>query len=550
MPAGQEEYNLVRVSQLKMPLSHTGEELFEKLRKKLRVEKGEILKYEIRKRSLDARKASEIHYTYAIDVTLRGEEAYLKKNRDRDIARSTTVEYIAPQPSGIPMPSRPVVCGSGPAGMFCAYFLARAGYKPIVIERGEEVGQRTATVERFFSGEALNTESNVQFGEGGAGTFSDGKLNTMVKDTYGRIRKVLEIFVEAGAPEEILYQNKPHIGTDNLRAVVAAMRGQIKEWGGEFHFNTKLSKIRCHKGKLVGISCVDTGKSVAPGEWEIATSHLVLAIGHSARDTLEMLSGAGLLMEAKAFAVGVRVEHEQDFINRAQYRAAAGGLPAADYKLTHTAKNGRGIYSFCMCPGGFIIPAASADGQLVVNGMSPSNRGTRWANSGMVVEILPEDVPDGEGTEGTVLKMMHFQERIERAFWEEAGRTQNAPAQRMDDFTASRPSADLPATSYAPGIHPARIDRLLPKGIARRLQQGFKDFDRKNRGFLTHDAVLIGAETRTSSPVRIPRDPESLVHIGTAGLYPCGEGAGYAGGIVSAAIDGDRCAAELAKSYS
>ena len=269
MPAGQEEYNLVRVSQLKMPLSHTGEELFEKLRKKLRVEKGEILKYEIRKRSLDARKASEIHYTYAIDVTLRGEEAYLKKNRDRDITRSTTVEYIAPQPSGIPMPSRPVVCGSGPAGMFCAYFLARAGYKPIVIERGEEVGQRTATVERFFSGEALNTESNVQFGEGGAGTFSDGKLNTMVKDTYGRIRKVLEIFVKAGAPEEILYQNKPHIGTDNLRAVVAAMRGQIKEWGGEFHFNTKLSKIRCHKGKLVGISCVDTGKSVAPGEWEM-----------------------------------------------------------------------------------------------------------------------------------------------------------------------------------------------------------------------------------------------------------------------------------------
>ncbi|MDE7327259.1 MAG: NAD(P)-binding protein, partial [Lachnospiraceae bacterium] len=250
---------MIRVSQLKMPLSHTGEEVFEKLRKKLRVEKGEILKYTIRKRSLDARKAEEIHYTYAIDVTLQNEEVYLKKNRDRDITRSTTVEYLVPKPMGEPIKARPVVCGSGPAGLFCAYFLAQAGYRPVIIERGEEVGRRSVTVERFFAGEPLNTESNVQFGEGGAGTFSDGKLNTMVKDTYGRIRKVLEIFVQAGAPEEILYQNKPHIGTDKLRTVVAAMRRQIEEWGGEFYFNTKLTKIHCHGGQLVGISCVDTG---------------------------------------------------------------------------------------------------------------------------------------------------------------------------------------------------------------------------------------------------------------------------------------------------
>ncbi len=549
MPAGQEEYNLVRVSQLKMPLSHTGEELFEKLRKKLRVEKGEILKYEIRKRSLDARKASEIHYTYAIDVTLRGEEAYLKKNRDRDITRSTTVEYIAPQPSGIPMPSRPVVCGSGPAGMFCAYFLARAGYKPIVIERGEEVGQRTATVERFFSGEALNTESNVQFGEGGAGTFSDGKLNTMVKDTYGRIRKVLEIFVEAGAPEEILYQNKPHIGTDNLRAVVAAMRGQIKEWGGEFHFNTKLSKIRCHKGKLVGISCVDTGKSVAPGEWEIATSHLVLAIGHSARDTLEMLSGAGLLMEAKAFAVGVRVEHEQDFINRVQYRAAAGGLPAADYKLTHTAKNGRGIYSFCMCPGGYVVNASSEEGHLVVNGMSNYDRAGRNANSALVVTVTPADFPCAMYGKNVpaALSGIYFQRHFEAlAYRAAAGKI---PCQLYGDFLCGRESSGfgriIPCHKGAGAC--ADLRKCLPDFAVLTLLEGMEAFDRMMPGFADEEAVFSGVEMRTSSPVRIPRDEQYKSNID--GIYPCGEGAGYAGGIMSAAVDGIKVFEAIASQF-
>lgn len=436
-----------------------------------------------------------------------------------------------------------VIVGAGPAGLFAALRLIEEGIRPIIVERGKDVDSRRKDMARIARENVVDPDSNYCFGEGGAGAFSDGKLYTRSKKR-GPVDKILNVLAQHGAPEDILVDAHPHIGTDLLPEVIKSIRATIERCGGEVRFGTRVTDL------LVNTEGEVTGVATASGE-EVH-GPVILATGHSARDVYRMLLGRGVEMQPKGLAIGVRLEHPQELIDRLRYHSPNGRgkyLPAAEYTML-TRVDDRGVYSFCMCPGGFIIPAASADGQLVVNGMSPSNRGTRWANSGMVVEILPEDVPDGEGTEGTVLKMMHFQERIERAFWEEAGRTQNAPAQRMDDFTASRPSADLPATSYAPGIHPARIDRLLPKGIARRLQQGFKDFDRKNRGFLTHDAVLIGAETRTSSPVRIPRDPESLVHIGTAGLYPCGEGAGYAGGIVSAAIDGDRCAAELAKSFS
>ncbi len=433
-----------------------------------------------------------------------------------------------------------IIVGAGPAGLFAALRLIELGIRPMILERGKDVDSRRKDMARIARENVVDPDSNYCFGEGGAGAFSDGKLYTRSKKR-GPVDKILHILAQHGAPEAILADAHPHIGTDLLPEVIKAIRSTIINCGGEVRFNTQVTDLLLTpEGTVNGVVTATGEKLHGP---------VILATGHSARDIYRMLFDRGVELQPKGLAIGVRLEHPQELIDRLRYHSKDGRgkyLPAAEYTML-TRVDDRGVYSFCMCPGGFIIPAASADGQLVVNGMSPSNRGTRWANSGMVVEILPEDVPDGDTEESKVLKMMHFQEGIERAFWEEAGHTQNAPAQRMDDFVASRPSADLPATSYAPGIHPARIDRLLPKGIARRLQQGFKDFDRKNRGFLTHDAVLIGAETRTSSPVRIPRDPESLAHISIPGLYPCGEGAGYAGGIVSAAIDGDRCATAAAE---
>ncbi len=429
-----------------------------------------------------------------------------------------------------------IIVGAGPAGLFAALRLIELGVKPVILERGKDVDSRRKDMARIARENTVDPDSNYCFGEGGAGAFSDGKLYTRSKKR-GPVDKILHILAQHGAPEEILVDAHPHIGTDLLPGVIKSIRTTIERCGGEVRFGTRVTDLTIDPaaGMVTGVTTASGEKFDGP---------VILATGHSARDIYRMLFDRKIGLQPKGLAIGVRLEHPQELIDRLRYHSKNGRgkyLPAAEYTML-TRVDDRGVYSFCMCPGGFIIPAASADGQLVVNGMSPSNRGTRWANSGMVVEILPEDIPDGETEEEKVLKMMLFQERIERSFWEEAGRTQNAPAQRMDDFVASRPSADLPPTSYAPGIHPARIDRLLPKGIARRLQQGFKDFDRKNRGFLTHEAVLIGAETRTSSPVRIPRDPESLVHASISGLYPCGEGAGYAGGIVSAAIDGDRCA--------
>lgn len=433
-----------------------------------------------------------------------------------------------------------IIVGAGPAGLFAALRLIELGVRPVILERGKDVDSRRKDMARISRENVVDPDSNYCFGEGGAGAFSDGKLYTRSKKR-GPVDKILHILAQHGAPEAILADAHPHIGTDLLPEVIKAIRSTIIRCGGEVRFNTRVTDLLLTPdGRVDGVVTASGEELHGP---------VILATGHSARDVYRMLFDRGVELQPKGLAIGVRLEHPQELIDRLRYHSKDGRgkyLPAAEYTML-TRVDDRGVYSFCMCPGGFIIPAASADGQLVVNGMSPSNRGTRWANSGMVVEILPEDVPDGDTEEGKVLKMMHFQERIERSFWEEAGRTQNAPAQRMDDFVASRPSTDLPATSYAPGIHPARIDRLLPKGISRRLQQGFKDFDRKNRGFLTHDAVLIGAETRTSSPVRIPRDPETLAHISIPGLFPCGEGAGYAGGIVSAAIDGDRCATAAAE---
>ncbi len=428
-----------------------------------------------------------------------------------------------------------VIVGAGPAGLFAALRLIELGLRPIVLERGKDVDSRRKDMARIARENIVDPDSNYCFGEGGAGAYSDGKLYTRSKKR-GSVDKILSVLYRHGAQSDILVDAHPHIGTDRLPVVIKNIRETIIKYGGEVHFSTRVTDLLINNGIVEGVITADGRHFNGP---------VILATGHSARDVYRMLQARGIEMQPKGIAVGVRLEHPQKLIDSIQYHSPQGRgryLPPAEYSML-TRVDGRGVYSFCMCPGGFIIPAASEEGQLVVNGMSPSNRGTKWANSGMVVEVLPEDVPD---TPDPQLKMMNFQESIEKAFYEEASRTHNAPAQRMKDFVEGRESKTLPTTSYAPGIHPARIDRLLPEMIASRLQRGFADFGRKQRGFLTNEATLIGAETRTSSPVRIPRDQETMCHISVPGLYPAGEGAGYAGGIVSAAMDGEKAAEAVA----
>lgn len=430
-----------------------------------------------------------------------------------------------------------IVVGAGPAGLFAALELIELGLKPIVLERGKDVDSRRRDMTAINREGIVGEDSNYCFGEGGAGAYSDGKLYTRSKKR-GPVDKVLRVFHAHGAQDDILVDAHPHIGSDRLPAVIKAMRQTILEHGGEVHFNTRVEALAMSADGTTVEGVVDKAGNTYLGP-------VILATGHSARDVYSMLHRAGVPLEAKGIAVGVRLEHPQELIDRLQYHSPQGRgkyLPAAEYSML-TRVDDRAVYSFCMCPGGYIIPAASAPGQLVVNGMSPANRGTRWANSGMVVEVLPEDIPD---TPDAALKMMHFQETIEQAFFESSEHTQQAPAQRMADFVAGRLSESLPRSSYPPGLVSRRLDQLLPATIARRLQEGFKVFGAKQRGFLTNEAVLIGDETRTSSPVRIPRDREKLTHISLSGLYPCGEGAGYAGGIVSAAVDGIMCARALA----
>jgi len=432
-----------------------------------------------------------------------------------------------------------VVVGAGPAGLFAALRLIELGVRPIVVERGKNVDDRLKDVARISREGIVDPESNYCFGEGGAGAYSDGKLYTRSKKR-GSIDRILGIFHQHGASEDILVDAHPHIGTDKLPKVIKAMRETIISCGGEVHFATKVTDLLIKDNEVIGVKCSD----------DAFYGPVILATGHSARDIYTMLKSRSVAIEAKGIAVGVRLEHPQHLIDCIQYHNKNGRgkyLPAAEYNFV-TQVDGRGVYSFCMCPGGFIVPAASDADQLVVNGMSPSNRGTKWANSGMVVEINPEDLPE-EFKIHEELCMMKYQEYVERICYEAAGNSQKAGAQRMLDFVEGRPSKDLPNTSYAPGIQTSRLDKWMPLYISNRLRKGFKVFGRSARGFLTNDAIVIGMETRTSAPVRIPRDNAELNHINIKGLYPCGEGAGYAGGIVSAAIDGERCAEALFSHY-
>ena len=436
-----------------------------------------------------------------------------------------------------------VIVGAGPGGLFAALKLIELGLRPIVVERGKDVRSRKRDLAQIPRTQTVDPESNYSFGEGGAGAYSDGKLYTRSKKR-GDVEKILRVFCQHGASTDILIDAHPHIGTDKLPRVIEAMRNTILHCGGEVHFQTRMEELVIDKNQVRGIR-TNTGR-----EFE---GPVILATGHSARDVYRWLDANGVETEAKGIAVGVRLEHPAELIDRIQYHNSQGRgrwLPAAEYSFV-TQVDGRGVYSFCMCPGGFVVPAASGPQQVVVNGMSPSNRGSRWSNSGMVVEIRPEDLRDNtlginNGTPGGALEMMCFQEELERVCWLQAGRSQIAPAQRMADFVNHRLSADLPPSSYAPGLIASPLHFWLPPFIGKRLEQGFRQFGRSARGFLTNEAVLIGVETRTSAPVRIVRDKETLQHIRIKGLFPCGEGAGYAGGIVSAAIDGERCAEKVA----
>ncbi len=440
-----------------------------------------------------------------------------------------------------------IVVGAGPGGLFAALRLIELGFKPIVVERGKDVHTRRQDIARISREHVVDSESNYSFGEGGAGAYSDGKLFTRSKKR-GNIDKILQVFCQHGASTAILADAHPHIGTDKLPKVIENMRNTILRCGGEVHFETRMDALIIERNKVRGIITQTGGEFLGP---------VILATGHSARDVFRWLQANGVTLEAKGIAVGVRLEHEAHLIDQIRYHDKKGRgkyLPAAEYSFV-TQASGRGVYSFCMCPGGFVVPAATGPEQVVVNGMSPSNRGGRWSNSGMVVEVHPEDIlqekllPEGIGTDDSLV-MMYFQEKLERDCWLAGGMRQTAPAQRMGDFMRKKLSFDLPDTSYSPGVVSSPLHFWMPSFITERLAQGFTQFDRVSHGFLTNEALMIGVETRTSSPVRIVRDRETLQHICVEGLFPCGEGAGYAGGIVSAGMDGERCAEAVAHYYN
>lgn len=505
------------------PEESTGQKLMEKCATAAGLNKSDITGISVRGRSVDARQR-QVMLNLKVAIATEGESLL------PDIGSSELPVLPDNSPSAI-------IVGAGPAGLFAAIRCIELGIRPLVFERGKDVDTRRIDLASINRNSGVNPDSNYCFGEGGAGAYSDGKLYTRSKKR-GDVKEILRTFCRYGASPEILVDAHPHIGSDKLPGVIRAMREAIIEAGGEVRFGTKMTGLILDKDEVRGIITSDGSKIYGP---------VILATGHSARDVYRMLNNSGIKLEAKPLSIGVRLEHPQQLIDRIQYHSPEGRgkyLPAAEYSFV-TQVGGRGVYSFCMCPGGYIVPAASGPGELVVNGMSPANRGTRWANSGMVVEVHPGDIPGHE--DAGPLEMLELQEDIEHQFFAAAAGSLNAPAQRMKDFVDKRISYNLPSSSYAPGIHPAPVHFLLPPFVSDRLREGFRKFGRSAKGFLTKDAAVIGLESRTSSPVRIPRDSDTFTHVDIKGLYPAGEGAGYAGGIVSAAIDGRRCAEACAK---
>ena len=541
---------MLRVTEIKLPLDHPPEAIKTALVKKLAVNAADVLDYSIYKRGVDARKANGILLVYSLDVTVQGEGKVLAKfKKDPHVKPAPDTSYKCVARAALSIGAnnpRPVVVGFGPAGIFAALILAQSGFKPIVLERGKAVRERTKDTWNLWRKSVLNPESNVQFGEGGAGTFSDGKLYSQIKDPQFYGRKVMQEFVAAGAPEEIMYVSHPHIGTFRLVGVVETMRNKIIELGGEIRFESKVNDIELSK-TADGTQAVQA-VVLSNGE-RITTNHLVLAVGHSARDTFEMIYDKGIFVEAKPFSVGFRIEHPQSLIDAARHGPNAQHpiLGAADYKLVHHAKNGRSVYSFCMCPGGTVVAAASEPHRVVTNGMSQYSRNERNANAGIVVGITPEvDYP------GHPLAGMAFQRQLESQAYVLGGSNYQAPGQLIGDFLNNTPSTQFGEVmpSYTPGVHLTNLDTALPEFAITAMREAIPMFAKQVKGFDLPDAVLTGVETRTSSPIRIKRNDDNLQSINTKGLYPCGEGAGYAGGILSAGVDGIRVAEAVALSMT
>jgi len=533
---------MLRVTEIKLPLDHSEEALKTAIAKRLKVRPEAVKQFSIFRRGYDARRVPDITLAYTIDVDVENEDAVLQRLRqDRRVSPSpdTSYHFVARAPAALHR--RPVVIGMGPCGIFAGLILAQMGFRPIILDRGKIVRERTVDTFALWRKRILKPESNVQFGEGGAGTFSDGKLHSQIKDPHHYGRKVLTEFVKAGAPPEILYLSKPHIGTFRLVSMVENIRASIEELGGEIRFQSKVADLdleeSADKLRVRGV-LLENGE-------RIDTDHVVLAIGHSARDTFQMLYDKGVSIVAKPFSIGFRIEHPQSLVDRARFGKHAGNplLGAADYKLVHHASNGRSVYSFCMCPGGTVVAATSEAGHVVTNGMSQYSRAERNANSGIVVGITPADYP------GHPLAGIDFQRQWEKNAFVAGGGTYDAPGQRVGDFLAGRPSTSLGTVtpSYRPAVHPTDLSTCLPDYALEAIREAIPAFDRQVKGFAMADAVLTGVETRTSSPIRITRDSR-FQSINTVGLFPAGEGAGYAGGILSAGVDGIKVAEAVALS--
>lgn len=529
---------MLRLTNIKLPLDHSESDMRKAIVQKLAINDSELIEYNVYKRSYDARKKKTIVFIYSLDVETRKNTQLLAQFAEDPQVKEKPNEYyqtVAQAPEGLT--ERPIIVGMGPCGLFVGLILSQMGFKPIILERGKAVRERTVDTFGLWRKAKLNTESNVQFGEGGAGTFSDGKLYTQIKDPQHHGRKVLQEFVAAGAPEEILYLNKPHIGTFKLVSMVEKMRATIESLGGEVRFEQRVDDVLIENQQVQGVV-------LANGE-TLRSQHIVFAIGHSARDTFHMLFDKGVYIEAKPFSIGFRIEHPQSLIDQCRFGDYAGNeqLGAADYKLVHHCKNGRSVYSFCMCPGGTVVAATSAEGHIVTNGMSQYSRNERNANSAIVVGIEPEqDYPEHP------LAGLALQDKLEKQAFVLGGENYNAPVQRLGDFLANQPSKVMGSVepSYKPGVKWSDLSSSLPTYAIAAIREALPAFDKKIRGFAMPDAVLTAVETRTSSPIRIKRDRESLQSINIQGLYPAGEGAGYAGGILSAAVDGIKIAEALA----
>ncbi|EKO3639959.1 NAD(P)/FAD-dependent oxidoreductase [Vibrio metschnikovii] len=529
---------MIRLTEIRLPLTHEEGELREAIAKKLRIPAQQVLSFTLFKRGYDARKKNNIQLIYTLDVEVENEAELLATlSEDPHVRITPDMEYKFVAQAPADLAERPVVIGFGPCGLFAGLVLAQMGFKPIIVERGKEVRERTKDTFGFWRKRTLNPESNVQFGEGGAGTFSDGKLYSQVKDPHFYGRKVITEFVAAGAPEEIMYVSKPHIGTFKLVTMIEKMRATILELGGEIRFSTRVDDIHQQDGKITGVT-------LSNGE-VLYSRHVVLAVGHSARDTFEMLYQRGVYMEAKPFSVGFRIEHKQSMIDEARFGPSAGHpiLGAADYKLVHHCKNGRTVYSFCMCPGGTVVAATSEEGRVVTNGMSQYSRAERNANSAIVVGIDPErDYP------GDPLAGIRFQRELESGAYQLGGANYDAPAQTIGDFLAGREPNALGDVepSFTPGIKLTDLSKALPAFAIEAIREAIPAFDRQIKGFASDDGLLTGVETRTSSPICIKRGKD-FQSINLQGFYPAGEGAGYAGGILSAGIDGIKVAEAVAR---